>query len=181
MSDYFIGEIRLFAGMYPPAGWNLCDGTLLQVNKYQALFSLIGTTYGGDGVSSFALPDLRGRVPISQGQGSSTMTNRVVGQAGGSETATVNPAQLPVHTHAVFTAGTAAVTPTLGSSVMFANTASPVIQYLKNGLGSAGGTAVNPADLTIQSTGSGMAHPNMMPTAILTYIIALNGTYPMRA
>lgn len=181
MTDYFIGEIRLFAGMFAPADWHICDGSLMAINKYQALFSLIGTTYGGDGVNTFALPDLRGRVPIGQGQGSPTMTTRVVGQAGGSETATVNAAQLPVHTHAVFTAGTAATTPTLGSSVMFANTASPVVQYLKNGLGSAGGSAVNPADLTIQSTGGNQAHPNIMPTAILTYIIALNGTYPMRA
>lgn len=180
MSDYFIGEIRLFVGMYPPSGWNLCDGTLLKISEYQALYSLIGTTYGGDGVNNFALPDLRGRIPISQGQGPG-LTNRVVAQAGGSETATLTAAQLPAHTHFVLTAGTNATTPNLGTSVMFANTASPVTQYLKSGLGTTGGTAVQPAAPTISTTGSGQPHQNVMPSAILTYMIALNGTYPMRA
>ena len=82
MSDYFVGEIRLFAGAYAPANWHLCDGSLLSINTYQALYSLIGTTYGGVGVSTFGLPDLRGRIPIGQGQGTG-LTNRVLGQNGG--------------------------------------------------------------------------------------------------
>lgn len=180
MSDYFIGEIRLFAGMYAPADWQLCDGTLLQINTYQALYSLIGTTYGGDGVNTFAVPDLRGRIPIGQGQGTN-LSNRVLGQQGGAEAVALQAAQVGAHSHTMLTAGTTATTPTLGTSVMFANTVSTVTQYLKPGLGSAGGSAVNPVASTISNTGSGVAHQNMMPTATLTYIIALNGTYPMRA
>lgn len=180
MSDYFVGEIRLFAGAYAPANWHLCDGSLLSINTYQALYSLIGTTYGGDGVSTFGLPDLRGRIPIGQGQGTG-LTNRVLGQNGGTETVTLQEAQIGSHGHTMLTAGTTATTSTLGTSVMFANTTSPVVQYLKSGLGSAGGSAVNPVASTVSNTGSGAAHANMMPTATLTYIIALNGTYPMRA
>lgn len=180
MSDYFIGEIRLFAGSYAPADWNMCDGTLLQIQTYPALYSLIGTTYGGDGVNTFALPDLRGRIPIGQGQGTG-LSVRVTGQIGGAEAVPLTAAQAPVHTHAFLTAGTPATTPTMGTSVMMANTASPVAQYLKGGLGTAAGTAVNPVAATITSNGGGLPHPNMMPTATLTYIIALKGIYPMRA
>lgn len=180
MSDYFVGEIRLFAGTYAPSDWHICDGSLVAINTYQALYSLIGTTYGGDGVSTFGLPDLRGRVPIGQGQGTG-LTNRVLGQNGGTETVTLQESQIGSHGHTMLTAGVAATTPTVGTSVMFANTASPIVQYLKSGLGSAGGGAVNPVVSTISNTGSGASHPNMMPTATLTYIIALNGTYPMRA
>lgn len=180
MSDYFVGEIRLFAGSYAPENWHLCDGSLVAINTYQALFSLIGTTYGGDGVTTFGLPDLRGRIPISQGQGAN-LTSRTIGQNGGSETVALQAAQVGTHMHTMRTAGTTATTPTLGSSVMFANTVSTVTQYLKPGLGSAGGTAVNPVAATVSNAGNSAPHQNMMPTATLTYIIALNGTYPMRA
>jgi microcystin-dependent protein len=179
MSDYFVGEIRLFAGRYPPANWHLCDGTLLPITGYEALYSLIGTTYGGNGSSNFALPDLRGRVPVGQGTGAG-LTARIIGQSGGSEAVALQTAHTGAHSHTMLTAGMPATTTTVGNTVMFANTASPTVQYLKNGLGSAGGNAVNPAASTISSQGSGAAHSNIMPTAILTYIIALNGTYPMR-
>lgn len=180
MSDYFVGEIRLFAGRYAPADWHMCDGSLVAINTYQALYSLIGTTYGGDGVTTFGLPDLRGRIPIGQGQGTN-MTNRVVGQNGGAEAVALQTSQIGAHSHTMLTAGVPATTPTIGTSVMFANTTSPVVLYLQSGLGSAGGTPVNPVASTISNTGANASHPNMMPTATLTYIIALNGTYPMRA
>lgn len=180
MSDYFVGEIRLFAGKYPPANWHLCDGTLLSINAYQALYAIIGTTYGGDGVNTFGVPDLRGRVPIGQGQGTG-LTNRVLAQSGGAETVALSVANMGPHAHTPKTAGAAATSPTPGSTVTYANTASPTTQYLKSGLGTAGGTPVNPIASTISTDGPGQPHANIMPTAVLTYMIALNGTFPNRA
>ncbi len=180
MTDYFVGEIRLFAGSYPPADWHICDGSLLAINTYQALYALIGTTYGGDGVQTFGIPDLRGRIPIGQGQGTG-LTNRVMGQSGGSETVSLQAAHTGAHNHLLRTAGLPATTPNPGSTVMFANTTSPTAMYLKSGLGSAGGSAVNPVASTISTEGAGVGHANVMPTAVLTYIIALNGTFPTRA
>lgn len=180
MSDYFIGEIRLFAGKYPPANWHLCDGSLLKISEYQALYAIIGVTYGGDGVNTFAIPDLRGRIPIGQGQGTG-LTNRVVGQSGGAETVALTDVNLAAHTHTLNTSGSLATSAIPGSTVTYANTASPITQYLKPGLGSAGGTPANPIPSTISSTSVAGGHPNVMPSAILTYMIALNGTFPTRA
>ncbi|WP_202760110.1 phage tail protein, partial [Delftia acidovorans] len=108
MSEAFIGEIRLFAGNYAPEGWAPCDGRLLSINDNSALFTLLGTTYGGNGVTQFALPDLRGRLPIGQGQ---TLggTNRILGQQIGTENVTLNVNQIPQHSHA-FSAAAAAST-----------------------------------------------------------------------
>src|SRR6478752_1968066 len=101
MSEPFIGEIRLFGGNFAPQGWAFCDGQLLSISQFDALFSLVGTTYGGDGVTTFALPDLRGRVPVHQGQGQAT-TNRVIGERAGSESVTLISAQMGAHDHALF-------------------------------------------------------------------------------
>lgn len=180
MSDYYVGEIRLFAGLYPPANWHLCDGSVLKIADYQVLYAVIGAVYGGDGTTTFGLPDLRGRVPIGQGQGTG-LTNRVLSQKGGAETVALVEANIGPHTHSVVTAGTAATNSIPGSSVAFANTASSTTQYLKAGLGTAGATPANPITGTISTDGSGVGHPNVMPTAILTYMIALNGTFPTRA
>lgn len=180
MSDYFVGEIRLFAGMYPPANWHLCDGSLLKINDYQPLYALIGTNYGGDGVTTFAVPDLRGRVPIGQGAGTG-LTPRTLGQNGGAETVTLTEANMGPHTHSVLTAGVTATSPTPGASVMYANTTSPTTQYLKSGLGTDAATPTNPIGGTISTSSAAAGHANVMPTAILTYIIALNGTFPTRA
>ncbi len=101
MSDQYVGEIRLFAGDYAPENWAFCDGRLLSIAEYQMLYSLIGTTYGGDGVSNFALPDLRGRVPVSQGN-LTTPSGTVafhIGQMGGKESVTLTANTIPAHTH----------------------------------------------------------------------------------
>jgi microcystin-dependent protein len=180
MSDYYVGEVRLFAGAYVPAGWHLCDGSMLKINDYQALFAIIGVTYGGDGVTTFGIPDLRGRIPIGQGQGTG-LTNRVMAQSGGAETVALSAATMGAHTHNLMTAGVAATASTPGSTVTYANTAAPTTQYLKPGLGTAGGVPVNPIASTMSADGPGAAHANVMPTAVLTYIIALNGTFPTRA
>jgi len=98
VSDQFIGEIRMFAGNFAPQGWALCDGQLVSISQNIALFSVIGTTFGGDGQVSFALPDLRGRVPIHRGTGSG-LTPRAIGAAGGAEAVALTAAQMPSHTH----------------------------------------------------------------------------------
>lgn len=98
MSDPFVGEIRMFAGDYAPEGWALCNGQLLSVSQYQTLFALLGTTYGGDGSSTFALPDMRGRLPVHFGQGTG-LTPRTLGASGGSETVALSTAQMPSHGH----------------------------------------------------------------------------------
>ena len=114
--DPYIGEIRLFAGNYAPENWAICDGAQVAVNDYQALYALIGTTYGGNGTTSFALPDLRGRVPIGQGQ-APNVTARTLGQIGGTEKVSLNVGQLPPHNHQILATSTAATTSTPGNSV----------------------------------------------------------------
>src|SRR5262245_26202423 len=99
MSDPFIAEIKMFGGNFAPLGWATCDGQLLPISQYTALFSLLGTTYGGDGVTNFALPDLRGRVPMHPGQGPG-LSPRTLGEKAGTETVTLTTAQLPAHNHA---------------------------------------------------------------------------------
>jgi len=98
MSEAFVGEIRLFGGNYSPVNWHKCDGSMLSVSNYQVLYSLLGTTYGGDGVNTFGLPDLRSRLPVGMGQGTN-LTNRVIAQKFGEETVALASNQLPVHTH----------------------------------------------------------------------------------
>lgn len=182
MTDYYVGEIRMMANISgrAPNDWVNCDGRLLKVGEFQTLFALIGTTYGGDGVTTFAVPDLRGRLPIGQGQGTG-LTARTIAQSLGTETVSLVEANLPSHSHTVLTAGTNAATPTAGPSVTFANTSSPTIQYLKDGLGTAGGNTVSPAATTIGSAGQGTPHANIMPCATVNFIIAVNGLFPTRA
>src|SRR5512143_3908889 len=98
MSNPFIGEIRMFGGNFAPAGWAFCDGSLLPISENDALFTLIGTTYGGDGQTTFALPDLRGRLPVHMGTGAG-LSSFVIGEAGGVETVTLTTSQMPGHSH----------------------------------------------------------------------------------
>jgi len=177
--DSYLGEIRLFSGRTAPKDWALCDGRLLDVNLNQALYSLIGTTYGGDGRTTFGLPDLRGRVPISQGQGPG-LTARTVGNKGGEERVGLVEANTPAHTHILQTTGADATTPTFGPGVAFAKVASPTILYISDGANPAP-IAQNPNPETISiDGGQGQPHANVMPTTALTYIIALSGIYPVK-
>src|ERR1700745_1125064 len=102
MAQPYVGEIRMFAGNFAPAGWMFCEGQLLPISEYEPLFNLIGTTYGGDGQSTFALPDLRGRVPVHMGTGGGLSTY-TIGESGGVESVTLNQQQIPVHNHMVYT------------------------------------------------------------------------------
>lgn len=182
MSEAFIGEIRLFAGNYTPQDWALCNGQLLSIQQNQVLFTLLGTTYGGDGVNTFALPDLRGRVPVGAGTGTG-LTQRNLGQATGSALTSIGVQHMPAHSH------------TLYASTQLADAASPVdaqapasrtlgaftAQGSTKGLYSNGGTnpnvTLNPATVSV-APGGGQPHANLMGSMALNYIIALAGIYP---
>jgi microcystin-dependent protein len=180
MSDPFIGEIRLFAGSYAPVGWALCDGSLLSVAENPDLFSLIGSNYGGDGVNAFAVPDLRGRVPVSQGQAPG-MSKYLLGQAGGVEQVTLDVSQIPPHQHAINATTAAGSVLAADSTVMLAT---PVEAGATPTLYVAPGTsAVNLAPMaptSIGMTGGNQPHSNMMPTQAINYIIATDGIAPPR-
>ena len=163
MATPYIGEVRLFGGNFAPVGWSFCDGSLLSIASYEALFNLIGTTYGGDRQTTFALPDLRGRVPVHVG-GQFTL-----GQQGGSEQVTLTSAQLPAHQHSP-----AAVSGSGGTgspkSAVWAGASSSMY---------ASGTADAPMNAATGSpAGSSQPHDNLSPFLVLTFIIALDGIYP---
>ena len=167
MSEPFLAEIRLMGFNFAPRGWAFCDGQILPINQNQSLYSLLGTTYGGDGRTSFALPDMRGRVPIhvgSNGQGSHTL-----GQKSGEETHTLSPNEMPQHTHVA-----------QGTDAAADNTA-PTGRKLAatSGLYStARNTTLLPS--TVANVGGGQAHDNMQPYLALNFCIALQGLFPSR-
>lgn len=164
MSEPYVGEIRMFGGTFAPLDWAFCDGSLLPISENEALFSLIGTTYGGDGQSTFALPDLRGRVPLHQGSGFT------LGQGGGVENVTLTPQQLPAHGHPLNATSAAAVT-SAGPSGMLATSSTPL--YGNGGTGTA-----MAADAISVSVGGGGPHNNMAPFLAVNFIIALFGIFP---
>jgi microcystin-dependent protein len=165
MAEPFLGEIRIMSFGFAPKGWALCNGQLLQINQNQALFSLLGTTYGGNGQSTFGLPDLQGRAPIHMGGG------HTPGERGGERSHTLSMSELPTHTHAV-----------AASSTATSGNANPTGRYL------GGGNAVyhDPSNLTalnaatIANVGGAQAHLNMQPFLVLTFAIALVGIFPSR-
>ena len=163
MGQPYVGEIRMFAGNFAPAGWMFCEGQILPISDYETLFNLIGTTYGGDGQSTFALPDLRGRIPLHFGNGTT------LAESGGVETVTLNINQIPSHTHAV-----------LASSNQQTRT-SPVSAFLAGGPdiylqdGNANQT-MNPA--TVGSVGGNQSHDNFQPYLCVDFIISLFGIFP---
>ena len=165
MSEPFLSEIKLVSFNFPPKGWALCNGQLLPINQNQALFALLGTTYGGHGQTNFALPNVRGRVPIHMGNG------HTLGEAAGSTSVTVNIQQLPTHMHTVQVNST-----TANSS------ANPINNFLGNANNMYAGvqnlTTMNPG--TITSVGGSQPHNNMMPYLTLNFIIALQGIFPSR-
>lgn len=180
MSDYYVGEIRMMMCQNgkAPVGWLLCDGSVVNISAYEALYSLVGTVYGGNGTTTFGLPDLRGRLPVGQGDGPG-LTPRVIGQSFGTEGVALTVPTMPGHTHAFNTVNASATTSTIVDGIGFGNTTSPGVQYLKGGLGTAGGTVISMAD-TVTNVGSGQAHNNIMPCATMTFIICWRGNYPTR-
>jgi microcystin-dependent protein len=177
MSDYFLGEIRMFGANFAIKNWATCDGQLLSISQNSALFSLIGTTYGGDGRTTFALPDLRGRLPIGEGQGPG-LTMRTMGEKSGTEQITVTINQIPLHSH-TFNATTADATVSdVGSTVLTGKPGSKNA-HLYAVPGSAG-SPTNLASGVVGFTGGNLPHDNVMPSLCLTFIIALTGIFPRR-
>ncbi len=171
MSDPYLGEIRMFAGNFAPRGWALCQGQLLAISQYSALFSLLGTLYGGDGRTTFGLPDLRGRVPIHQGHGSG-LSNRPIGQKLGSERVALNVNELPVHAHPIAQVVPASLGTPLNNVVAQAET--PVyVTESEN--------AATPDAAMNASRGGSQPHHNMAPFLAIHFIIALQGVYPSRS
>ena len=172
MSNPFVGEIRMFGGNFPPVGWAFCNGQVLAISQNSVLFALIGTTYGGDGVTTFNLPDLRSRVPISDGQGSG-LSNYVIGQNGGVEQVTLNTSNLPAHSHSVASdSGTGTATSPAGN--VWANSVGA-----KQFTAAGSNTTLNPGAIGL-SPGSSLPHENMVPILAVSFIISLFGIFPSR-
>lgn len=170
--ETFLGEIRMFAGNFAPTGWAFCQGQLLPIAQNQALFSLLGTTYGGNGTTTFALPDLRGRVPVGFGQGSG-LSNRVIGEQFGSELVTLNINQMPSHNHTV-NAVTTEGNQNLPTNSLPANTKTLDKEYSDaNANTTMKATMVNP-------TGGNQPFGVTQPSLGVNFIIALQGIYPSR-
>lgn len=168
MANPYVGEIRIFAGNFAPLGWAICDGSLLAIGSFDTLFNLIGTTYGGDGQQTFALPDLRGRVPIHQGAGPG-LSNRVIGERGGSETVTLTVGQLPTHTHEL-RASSVLSNGSAGRSGVLARTAVNIYDFSP--------PTVPMAMQAISPVGGSQPHDNMAPCVGVNYIISLFGVFP---
>jgi microcystin-dependent protein len=172
MSDQYLGEIRMFGGNFAPYGWALCNGQLLAISQNTALFSLIGTYYGGDGVTTFALPNLQSRVPLHQGQGAG-LSPYTLGQLGGTESVTLTTLQMPQHNHSLNATpananNNRANAATLASSTNSTNIYSNVAPAEAMNAGSIG------------FAGSSQPHTNVQPYLTITFIIALQGIYPSR-
>jgi len=187
--DNYLGEIRLFGGNFAPVGWLVCNGALLSIAQNEALFTLLGTQYGGDGITTFAIPDLRGRIAVGTGQISGGSTNYVLAQAAGVPNVTLLTSNIPSHTHMIMAVNTAATTGDPTNNMMAqtngTNSADPtpypdVNLYttlpLPDGGTSIPNALMDPTSLT--PIGGTQPHDNMMPYVCLNYIIATEGIYP---
>ena len=164
MAEPFLSEIRLFSFNFPPRGWALCNGQFRPINQNQALFSLLGTTYGGNGQTTFALPDLRGRVPIHTGNG------HTLGQRAGEQAHTVTQSEMPTHTHAVQASAVAGTQNVPANNMVLSQRAAEIYRPPSN-LG-----AMIPG--TVTNAGGSQAHENMQPYLTISFCIALQGIFP---
>jgi len=172
MAQPYVGEIRMFGGNFAPAGWMFCSGQLLPISEYETLFNLIGTTYGGDGQTTFALPQLQSRVPMHMGTlGGTTVT---LAQTGGTETVTLTTQQIPQHIHSMLASGTGSVAPPTnalpspgGGSVTGLQAYQPT-----------GGATTALSSNMLQMTGGNQPHSNMQPYLCISFIISLFGIFP---
>lgn len=174
MANPFVAEIRIFPFNFAPKGWAFCDGQIMPLSQNTALFSLLGTTYGGDGKSNFALPNFQGSAPMHQGQGPG-LSLRDLGETGGEETVTLLQTEMPLHPHSANadSGGGSANDPT--GNVWAATV---IGRQGINVYGTAAGTTMNPLALSV--TGGSLPHNNLMPYLVLNFCIALQGVYPPR-
>ncbi len=164
MAQPYVGEIRMFAGNFAPAGWMFCEGQLLPISEYETLFNLIGTTYGGDGQSTFALPDLRGRIPIHQGNGF------ILAETGGAEEITLTVNQIPAHSHALLASTSVANASSPAGAVLAQSTAADL--FIEDN------TNVNLSALSVTAVGGSQPHTNFQPYLCVDFIISLFGIFP---
>ncbi len=164
MAQPYVGEIRMFAGNFAPAGWSFCEGQLLPISENETLFNLIGTTYGGDGQSTFALPDLRGRLPLHQGNGF------ILAETGGVEEVTLTPAQIPAHSHP-FLGSTSVATDTAPVGTVVAQTSTFDFYHSTPG-------TVLMAPQSVTAVGGSQPHTNFQPYLCVDFIISLFGIFP---
>lgn len=165
MAEPFLSEVRLFSFSFPPKGWALCDGQFLPINQNQALFSLLGTTFGGDGQVNFGLPDLRGRTPIHVGSG------HTLGERGGAESHTLSIAQIPTHVHFANASTAAGNTAVPSGTTTLAASANYEAYHAPTNL-----VAMSPS--SVANVGGSQAHLNMQPFLVLSFCIALQGIFP---
>jgi len=166
MSEPFLSEIKIISFNFAPKGWALCNGQLLPINQNQALFALLGTTYGGNGQTTFALPDFRGRIPIHKGNG------HTLGERGGEIAHTISPNEMPQHLHFVQATNNVGTSPNPDSSVILS-------QSVANSFGPASNLTTMNSSVP-GSTGGSQPHENMQPYLVLNFIIALQGIFPSR-
>ena len=169
MSNPFVGEIRLVAFNFAPVGWALCNGQLMPISQNTALFSLLGTFYGGNGTSNFALPNLQGTTPINQGQGAG-LSNRLLGESGGESTVTLLTSEIPPHTHGLIASATPGTTPQPSGG----SWAEPRGRVYGTGTG----VVMNAGALAVVG---GQPHNNLAPYLTMNYVIALQGVFPARS
>lgn len=164
MADPYAGEIRMFAGTFAPVDWMFCDGQLLPISQYEVLYTAIGTTYGGDGQSTFALPDLRGRIPMGRSG------SYIVGEAAGVEQVTLTVQQIPSHTHALLASAAPATTGTPAGRVV---ATAPLTKHFVEG------PADSPSALRpLEAAGGSQPHENRQPSLCVSFIICVNGLFP---
>lgn len=175
--DAYVGQIRLFAGDYAPNGWALCNGATLNIAGNEVLYTLIGTTYGGDGKTNFKLPDLRSRVPLHIGKGPNTVTAYTLGQTAGAETVTITEANLPAHTHTV-NATTADATQTSPQGAPLFGKPPQDFKFYQLGTSAGFATLQFNAAALQPAPGGGASHDNNMPTIAMNYIICTIGLFP---
>ena len=177
MSQPFVGQIILAGFNFQPPGWLFCNGQLLSISQYDVLYNLIGTTYGGDGQSTFALPNLQSRIPVHMGQGAG-LPNFVIGQATGEETHTLSQNEMPTHYDLINAdSAPAALRQTPAGSYFaagVANRTNPVVAFSPNATSNFAANAVG-------VTGNGLPHPNIQPVLALNYLIAFEGVYPTQS
>jgi len=174
MANPFVAEIRIFTGNFAPFGWAMCNGQLLPISQNTALFSLLGTTFGGDGKSNFALPNLQGASPLGWGQGAG-LSDRTLGESGGEPTVTLTQSQIPSHSHTV--EGAAGADTASPSGATFGSAP----RGRASAYGAASGTLVQMNANAVATAGGGQPHDNMPPYLALNFIIALQGVYPARS
>ncbi|MCW2542245.1 MAG: Tail Collar domain protein [Frankiales bacterium] len=175
MTDPFLAEIRIFAGNYAPNGWALCNGQLMSIQQNTALFSLLGVTYGGNGSTNFALPNLQGSAPMQQGQGPS-LSPRDLGEVGGEPSVLLQPTEMPMHTHTPQGLAGSGSTGSPTNAVW----AEAMLGRQSTNLYSTAAPNVNMNPQTTQINGGGQAHNNMPPYLTVSFIIALQGIFPQR-